>query len=154
MYSCLTLNHSISLKAGVGLAGVLALLAMTCCANAQNTAPHSSTAATANSAPTTQDCATGAVVNDKPHSIKLKWNPSASPQTMVKGYFIFRRESGPSCEKRDNACVNLNTGNPIIGTSCTDFAVQAGHTYIYQAQTAGSNKTVSVFSKEATATAR
>jgi len=148
---------------GIGercLASAVVLLATICWANGQQSSQSSghglkpTTGHTSNPTATTQDCATGAAANDKPHSIKLSWNPSTSPANMVEGYFIFRRESGPDCQKPGNTCVRLNADTPIAGNSCTDYAVQPGHTYIYQARTAGSNSTASGFSNEARATAR
>ncbi len=155
-----TSGHSSFGIGGRCLASAVVLLAMTCCAYGQQGSQNfghglrPSTGRPSNPAAATQDCATGAAANDTPHSIKLSWNPSTSPANMVEGYFIFRRESGPECQKSGNTCVKLNAGTPIVGNSCTDYAVQPGHTYIYQARTAGPNSTVSGFSNEARATAR
>ena len=86
------------------------------------------------------------------HSIKLTWDRSASPQAVVAGYNIFRRESGPACDMPGNTCVRLNpAATPIDGTTCIDYDVRPGHTYIYQAQSVGTNRKVSSMSKEAKA---
>jgi hypothetical protein len=89
-----------------------------------------------------------------PHRIKLTWDASASPAKQVAGYSIFRRESGPNCESRKSNCQRLNPVVVIQGTSCTDYSVQPGHTYIYEVQTVGTNAASRGFSNEAKATAR
>ena len=91
-----------------------------------------------------------------PRSVKLTWDASASPRSTVAGYRILRRESDSSCDKARGKCgfKPLNPHTPIPGTTCTDYDVQAGHTYVYEAQTVGKNSTVSTMSNRATATAR
>lgn len=56
-----------------------------------------------------------------PHSVDLKWRPSASA---VVGYSVYRSEKpgGPFTKL---------TSAPISGTSYTDRTVQSGHTYFY-----------------------
>jgi hypothetical protein len=91
----------------------------------------------------------------QPHRIKLSWKASVTattaPKDPVVGYNIFRRESGADCQPAVNACEKINLAL-ISGTSCTDYDVQAGHTYIYQAQAVSLLHVVSPFSKEAKAT--
>jgi hypothetical protein len=88
------------------------------------------------------------------HTIKLLWTLSVSPASTVEGYYIYRREAGPECQKQANHCEPLNLGNPVKGHGCTDYSVVPGRTYIYQAQTVGKNARISTFSNSATATAR
>ena len=88
------------------------------------------------------------------HGIMLSWTASTTAPASVKGYYIFRRESGPSCESSKSKCEILNPATPIPGTSCTDYAVRPGHSYVYEAKTVGSNTAVSRFSNEANAKAR
>jgi hypothetical protein len=98
----------------------------------------------------------GSVAPDHPtsHGIKLTWDPSAAPKSAVAGYNIFRRESGPKCNG-DCKFRQLNsTHSPITGNTCTDYDVQPGHMYIYEAQTVGTNTKVSTMSNRATATLR
>lgn len=87
-----------------------------------------------------------------PHGIKLTWNPSPSPNATVVGYNLFRREVGPNCQQKNNRCHQVNR-TVISGTTCVDYSAEAGHTYIYQAQTVGHGGVVSVMSNEAKATA-
>lgn len=88
------------------------------------------------------------------HTIKISWTESISPPNTVAGYLIYRREAGPKCDVQPNQCKILNAKKPVKGNSCTDYAVLAGHTYTYEAQTVGNNTRTSTFSNEATATAR
>jgi hypothetical protein len=90
----------------------------------------------------------------KAHGMKLSWHASvpasASPVDAVAGYNIFRRESGKDCQQPGNTCEKINDVL-IPGTSCTDYSVQGGHTYIYQAQAVSSRKAASKLSREARA---
>ena len=95
-----------------------------------------------------------AVADATQHTIKLTWKESTSPASTVEGYYIYRRESGPKCESQPNQCELLNSGKPIKGTNCTDYAVIPGHTYFYEARTVGTNTLKSGYSNSATATAR
>jgi hypothetical protein len=97
---------------------------------------------------------TGKTESRRPHGIKLTWEASTSPAKQVKGYYIFRRESGPSCQSEKNKCERLNPTMLMQGTSCTDYEVQPSHTYIYQVQTVSISTSLSKFSNEAKATAR
>ena len=94
--------------------------------------------------------------HSQPHGIKLTWDPSASPKNTVAGYRIFRRESDSSCGSPAGKCgfEPLNPDTLISGTTCTDYDVQPGHTYVYEAQTVGKNTKYSTMSNPATATAR
>jgi hypothetical protein len=101
----------------------------------------------------TKDSDAGVPDHPISHTIKLTWDRSASPQTAVAGYNIFRRESGPNCDKPGNTCVQLNPATaPIQGTTCIDYDVRPGRTYIYQAQSVGTNRKLSSMSNEAKAT--
>jgi len=88
--------------------------------------------------------------------IRLTWDPSASPKSTVAGYNILRRELDPSCEGTLGKCgfKPLNPHTPIAGTTCTDYEVQTGHTYVYEAQTVGKDSKLSPVSNQATAKAR
>jgi hypothetical protein len=90
----------------------------------------------------------------KPHGIKLSWHASVPASTSsvdaVAGYNIFRRESGKDCQQPGNTCEKINEVL-ILGTSCTDYSVQPGHTYVYQAQAVSAGKVASKFSREARA---
>ena len=103
---------------------------------------------------TAQGAETGTAEPPYAHGIRLSWDASTAPPASIKGYYIFRRESGPSCQSPKNKCEILNPSTPIRGTRCTDYAVLPGHTYIYEAQTIGVSAVVSQFSNEAKATAR
>ncbi len=96
--------------------------------------PGGSTEALAGSAP-------------KLHSVRLSWDASVSksnaPADAVKGYNIYRHEPGKAYEQ-----INLV---PIRETSCTDYAVKAGHTYLYQTKAVSGRGTVSKPSNQATA---
>jgi hypothetical protein len=87
----------------------------------------------------------------KPHSIRLSWGASvpasATARDAVEGYNIFRRESGKDCQQPGNSCQKINTAL-VSGTSCTDYSVDLGHTYIYQAQAVSHGKRVSGLSRE------
>ena len=61
----------------------------------------------------------------------------------MKGYLIERKEPNGSYKTISLA--------PIQETSCTDYDVVAGHTYIYQARTVSLAGAVSLPSGEATA---
>lgn len=88
------------------------------------------------------------------HTIRLSWVESVSPASTVEGYYIYRRETGPSCQAHPNQCQPLKLGKPVKGNGCTDYSVVPGHTYIYQAQTVGKDYQTSTMSNDATATAR
>jgi len=103
----------------------------------------------------TKDSDAAAPDHPTSHSIKLTWDRSVSPKSAVAGYNIFRHELGPNCRKNDNDCdfKQLNPPDtPITGTTCTDYAVQPGRTYIYEVQTVGTNTKVSAMSNRARAT--
>ena len=84
------------------------------------------------------------------HSVRLSWNASVpasnSPADAVKGYNIYRHEPGKAYEQ-----INLVL---IRETSCTDYAVKAGHTYLYQATAVGMQGAMSKPSNQATASVR
>lgn len=90
----------------------------------------------------------------KPHGIRLSWKASIPASTAaadaIAGYNIFRHESAKDCEQTGNACEKINQAL-ISGTSCTDYFVQGGHTYIYQVQAVSAGKIASRFSREAKA---
>ena len=89
------------------------------------------------------------------HTIRLSWKESVSPASTVKGYYIYRRETGPWCKTHECEPLNpMNPMKPVTGSSCTDYSVVSGHTYIYQARTVGKNNLTSTSSNDATATAR
>jgi hypothetical protein len=91
--------------------------------------------------------------HDKLHSIRLTWDPSVSAEAVrVVGYYIYRRESGKSCDQSGNNCKKLNPNIPIKESSCIDYLVKPGHTYIYQARAVSARGAVSGFSNEAKAT--
>jgi len=147
----------------IGFLLVSALLAgMPCHATSKDTNPSCSEKKAAVGQETKQAANvedSTAVVPDYPPSrgIKLTWDPSASPKRVVAGYNIFRCEIGPDRDRSHGECEfkQLNPHHiPIIGSTCTDYDVQPGHTYIYEAQTVGSNTRVSTMSNRATATAR
>jgi hypothetical protein len=91
----------------------------------------------------------------KPRTIGLTWNPSVpastKPQDAVAGYFIFRNESGMSCDQPGSKCKPLNPTVPIVETSCIDYAVKSGHTYTYQTRAVSKGGARSAFSNAATA---
>lgn len=88
--------------------------------------------------------------NARAHGIRLTWNASKSPVAIVTGYNIFRRESGPKCDRAGNTCQQVNR-KIISATSCVDYSALPGHTYIYQAQTVSPAGLRSVMSNEAKA---
>lgn len=94
---------------------------------------------------------------DKVPSIRLAWDPSIpggkTPQDKVAGYNILRHQPGDACERAPQTCPLINHGL-VFGTACTDYAVQRGHTYIYQAQGVSEAKISSKLSNSAKATPR
>lgn len=58
----------------------------------------------------------------RPHSVDLKWNPSAS---RVAGYNVYRSEE-------DGGPYTKLTSSPVRETTYTDRTVQGGHTYFYK----------------------
>lgn len=119
--------------------------------------PAPSTALKAQPAPPEKASPVTAAANPTTHTIRLSWTKSVSPASTVQGYYIYRRETGPSCQAHPNECASLNPMNPqkpVTGNGCTDYSVVSGHTYTYQARTVGKNNLVSTSSNDATATAR
>lgn len=91
--------------------------------------------------------------HNKPHSIRLTWDPSVPAKAdKVVGYYIYRRESAESCDQTGSNCQELNPITPIWETSCIDYRVRPGHTYIYQARAVSARGALSGFSNEAKAT--
>lgn len=86
----------------------------------------------------------------KLHSVRLSWDASVPasnvPADAVKGYNIYRHEPGKAYGQ-----INLVL---IRETSCTDYAVKAGHTYVYQAKAVSVRGAVSEPSNQATASVR
>jgi len=91
-----------------------------------------------------------AVSATKPHSVRLSWDASVpasnAPADAVQGYNIYRHEPGKQYEQ-----INLVL---IRETSCTDYAVKAGHTYFYQSTAVSVRGAVSKPSNQAMATVR
>jgi hypothetical protein len=88
----------------------------------------------------------------KPYSIKLVWGASVPAKNdSVAGYYIFRRESGKSCDQTGSHCQQLNPNVPIEKTSCIDYQVKPGHTYFYEARAVSGRGVLSGFSNEAKA---
>ena len=95
----------------------------------------------------------GVTGHNQPHSIRLTWDPSVPGKAdKVVGYFIYRHESGKSCDQSGNNCQELNPIVTIKETSCIDYRVKPGHTYIYQARAVSARGALSGFSNEAKAT--
>jgi len=116
---------------------------------------HASASQAAGQAADRKDSAAVSTDSSRPLSIKLTWSPSASPKSAVAGYNIFRCDMGPDCYKNHSNFKQLNPlHSPIIGVTCTDYDVLSGHTYIYEAQTVGTNTKVSTMSNQAKAVAR
>lgn len=94
---------------------------------------------------------TAGTQTSKPPGIRLSWGASvpasATARDAVEGYNIFRRESGKDCQQPGNSCQKINMVL-ISETSCTDYSVELGHTYIYQAQAVSYGKRVSGLSRE------
>jgi hypothetical protein len=105
-------------------------------------------------APAKESSSPAATADPTTHTIRLSWTESVSPASTVEGYYIYRRETGPPCQKHPNDCEPMNPKKPVTGSGCTDYSVVAGHTYTYQARTVGKNSVTSTFSNDATATAR
>ena len=78
------------------------------------------------------------------HSVLLSWD---APAGVVKGYIILRKE----LPKDNYSTISLV---PIRETSCTDYDLVAGHTYLYQARSVGVSGRVSVPSNQVKATIR
>jgi hypothetical protein len=158
MITSLSRLLSIRLALRVLLAGATLLVGMGCYAGdnqasrscRDNSVPVADTQ-TIGSGSQTQD----AVVRARPRSVKLSWNASvpasAMPKDAVAGYNIFRSELGKDCLREASACNKINQ-TLILGTSCTDYAVEAGRTYIYKAQAVSVRNVNSKLSNDAKAT--
>lgn len=83
-------------------------------------------------------------------SVRLFWDAgipaSKRPADAIQGYNIYRREPGKAYEQ-----INLVV---IRETSCTDYAVKVGHTYLYQTKAVSMQGTISKPSNQATGTVR
>ena len=66
------------------------------------------------------------------HSVRLYWDASMPadnlPEDRIWGYLIERKEIGKDTEFKPINRV------PIRETSCTDYAVEVNHTYVYRAR--------------------
>ncbi len=80
-----------------------------------------------------------AVPSSHPHRVRLSWNASTpaskAPADAIKGYDLYRRESGKGYEKISPALIQ--------GTRCIDYLVKAGQTYYYEAKAVSSSGTAS-----------
>ena len=85
------------------------------------------------------------VADSKPHRIKLSWD---APAGAVEGYIIERKELGKGEDYKKIGRV------PIRETSCNDFEVIPGHTYLYRARSVGPDGRVSGPSNQAKAKVR
>lgn len=137
------------------------LAGMACHATSKETSPSCSDASAAvpqqvQQAASTQDSDAAHPGHSRPRSIKLTWDPGSSPKGAVAGYRIFRRESDSTCDRAAGACEfkPLNPHTPIKGTTCTDYDVQPGRTYLYEVETVGTNHKVSTRSNQAKASLR
>jgi hypothetical protein len=151
------------LRSRYGLACSILLMSLACHAQAPqvtqscNGDPAPPTARKSQPAPAKESSPVAATANPMTHTIRLSWTESVSPASTVQGYYIYRRETGPSCQTDPNECEPLNPMNPkkpVTGNGCTDYSVVSGHTYTYQARTVGKNSLTSTSSNDATATAR
>jgi len=83
-------------------------------------------------------------------SVRLSWDASVPASTRpvdaVEGYNIYRHEPGKIYQQ-----INLVL---IHETSCTDYAVKSGHTYLYQAKAVSAQGAISKPSNQATARVR
>ena len=83
-------------------------------------------------------------------SVRLSWDASIPaskrPAEAIQGYNIYRREPGKAYEQ-----INVVL---IRETSCTDYAVKVGHTYLYQAKSVSMQGGMSKPSNPATASVR
>lgn len=73
-----------------------------------------------------------------PHSVDLKWKPSAS---RVIGYHVYRSE------KTGGPFTKL-TPMPIPETNYTDRTVQSGHTYFYMVTAVDTERRESLYSNQ------
>ena len=85
---------------------------------------------------------TSQVEDSKPHRVKLSWD---APADAVQGYIIERKELGTGGDYKKISLV------PIRETSCNDYEVIPGHTYLYRARSVGSEGRVSGPSNQAQA---
>jgi hypothetical protein len=79
-----------------------------------------------------------------PHSVSLNW--TASTSSNVTGYNVYRGTQA------NGLFPTKLTSSPIVGTSYTDLAVQAGTTYYYAVTAVDNNNNESAYSNQAPAT--